>query len=119
MSWLSVVNLIAFLAVLSYTLYLFVYVLYSRYLFIKVGKEEVGVKQQLGVGINEFVAQVFGHQKFLIDKKSGIMHFFMFYGFIILQFGAIDLIGKGLTGNPYWQRNREDDMCCGAGGGMM
>lgn len=101
MSWLSVVNLIAFFAVLSYTLYLFVHILYSRYLFIKLGKE-VDFKKQLGEGINEFIAQVFGHKKLLKDKKSGIMHFFMFYGFIILQFGALDLIGKGLTGNPYW-----------------
>lgn len=101
MSWLAVMNLIVFFGVLSYTLYLFVHIVYSRYLFIKLGKE-VDFKKQLGKGINEFIAQVFGHKKLLKDKKSGIMHFFMFYGFIILQFGAIDLIGKGLTGHPYW-----------------
>jgi Fe-S oxidoreductase len=33
----------------------------------------------------------------LKDKKSGIMHVVMFYGFIILQFGAIELIVKGLV----------------------
>jgi len=31
------------------------------------------------------------------DRKSGIMHLAIFYGFIILQFGALDLIWKGLT----------------------
>lgn len=29
------------------------------------------------------------------DPKSGIMHLVVFYGFIILQFGALDIIVKG------------------------
>jgi hypothetical protein len=40
---------------------------------------------------------VFGQKKLLKDKKSGIMHIVMFYGFIILQLGVIDLIIKGLV----------------------
>jgi heterodisulfide reductase subunit C/nitrate reductase gamma subunit len=39
---------------------------------------------------------VFGQTKLLKDKKSGIMHIVIFYGFIILQLGALDLILKGL-----------------------
>lgn len=39
---------------------------------------------------------VFGQKKLLKDKKSGFMHVVMFYGFIIIQFGAIDLFIKGL-----------------------
>lgn len=101
MNWLSVLNLITFLAVLSYALYLFVYIVYSRYLFIKLGKK-VDFKKEFKTRLNELMAQMFGHKKLMKDKKSGIMHFFIFYGFIILQFGAIDLIGKVLTGNPYW-----------------
>ncbi|GAA0358003.1 heterodisulfide reductase-related iron-sulfur binding cluster [Bacillus horti] len=101
MSWLSVVNLIAFLAVLSYVLYLFSYIVYSRYLFVKLG-QKTDFKKAFKERINELLVQMFGHKKLLKDKKSGIMHFFIFYGFIILQLGAIDLIGKGLTGNAYW-----------------
>lgn len=101
MNWLSVVNLLAFLTVLAYVLYLFSYIVYSRYLFIKLG-QKVNFKQEFKQRLNELVAQMFGHRKLLKDKKSGIMHIFIFYGFIILQLGAIDLIGKGLTGNPYW-----------------
>ncbi|WP_025025795.1 heterodisulfide reductase-related iron-sulfur binding cluster [Caldalkalibacillus mannanilyticus] len=100
-SWLSVLNLLAFFAVLSYVLYLFTHIVYSRYLFIKLGKK-VDFKGELNERLNELFAQMFGHKKLMKDKKSGIMHFVMFYGFIILQFGALDLIGKGLTGNPYW-----------------
>ncbi|WP_202079693.1 heterodisulfide reductase-related iron-sulfur binding cluster [Caldalkalibacillus salinus] len=101
MEWLAVLNLIAFFAVLSYALYLFVHIVYSRYLFVKLGKE-TDFKQAFKERLNELLVQMFGHKKLLKDKKSGVMHFFMFYGFIILQFGAIDLIGKGLTRNPEW-----------------
>lgn len=100
-NWLAIVNLITFFAVLSYVLYLFTHILYSRYLFIKLGKK-VDFKKAFKERISDLAVQMFGHTKLMKDKKSGIMHFFMFYGFIILQFGAIDLIGKGLTGNPYW-----------------
>lgn len=36
-------------------------------------------------------------KKLLKDKKSGIMHVMFFYGFILVQFGAIDFIWKGLA----------------------
>ncbi|MDQ0339376.1 Fe-S oxidoreductase [Caldalkalibacillus uzonensis] len=101
MSGLAILNLIAFFAVLAYVLYLFTHILYSRYLYLKLG-QEVDFKQAFKERLNEILVQVFGHSKLFKDKKSGIMHFVMFYGFIILQFGAIDLIGKGLSGNPYW-----------------
>lgn len=100
----SLINLIAFFAVLAYTLYLFAHIVYSRYLFWKLGKE-VDWKKAFKERLNETLVQMFGHKKLLKDKKSGIMHFVMFYGFIILQFGAIDLIGKGLTENPYWLKD--------------
>ncbi|WP_127533160.1 (Fe-S)-binding protein [Paenibacillus kobensis] len=42
--------------------------------------------------------QIFGHRKLLRDIRSGVMHLLLFYGFIVLQFGALDLIWKGLAG---------------------
>lgn len=42
--------------------------------------------------------QVFGHRKLLRDIRSGVMHLLLFYGFIVLQFGALDLIWRGLAG---------------------
>ncbi|MCQ6562498.1 (Fe-S)-binding protein [Paenibacillus mendelii] len=47
----------------------------------------------------EWAAHVFGHRKLLKDIRSGILHLVLFYGFIVLQFGAADLIWKGLTGS--------------------
>lgn len=51
--------------------------------------------------------EVFGHRKLLNDIRSGTMHLVYFYGFIVLQFGAADLIWKGLSGGdplpiPYY-----------------
>lgn len=45
-----------------------------------------------------FAREVFGHRKLLKDVRSGLMHLIYFYGFIMLQFGAVDLIWKGLSG---------------------
>ncbi|WP_274654983.1 (Fe-S)-binding protein [Paenibacillus humicola] len=48
----------------------------------------------------EWAGYVFGHRKLLKDIRSGILHLAMFYGFIVLQFGAADIIWKGLSGSP-------------------
>ena len=93
---LALINLIAFFLVLAYGLYLAGHVVYSRYLFIKLGKKP-DVKNDFGARINLMLDNVIFHKKLLKDKKSGIMHVVMFYGFITLQFGAIELVIKGLS----------------------
>ncbi|MCQ6360706.1 hypothetical protein NPM01_30095, partial [Bacillus cereus] len=40
---------------------------------------------------------LFGQKKLQKDKKSGIIHVIFFYGFILVQFGAIDYVWKGLA----------------------
>ncbi|MGA3882080.1 hypothetical protein ACPCYY_19830, partial [Bacillus pumilus] len=40
---------------------------------------------------------VFEQKKLLKDKKSGILHVLFFYGFILVQFGALDFLMKGLV----------------------
>lgn len=96
MDWLPLINLIAFFLVLAYGLYLVAHVLYSRYLFIKLGKK-AAMKDDFRTRLNLVIENVFLQRKLLKDRKSGVMHVIMFYGFIILQFGAIELIGKGLS----------------------
>ncbi|MFC8685001.1 heterodisulfide reductase-related iron-sulfur binding cluster [Brevibacillus porteri] len=93
---LALINLIAFFLVLAYGLYLAGHVVYSRYLFIKLGKKS-DVKNDFGARINLMLDNVIFHKKLLKDKKSGVMHVVMFYGFITLQFGAIELVIKGLS----------------------
>lgn len=95
MGW-SIINFIAFLAVTGYAFYLFAHIVYSRYMFIKLGKK-VDFKKDMNARLGAIWTNVFGQKKLLKDPKSGVMHIVFFYGFIILQFGAIDLIVKGLA----------------------
>ncbi|TCS95544.1 (Fe-S)-binding protein [Hazenella coriacea] len=96
MEALQIVNLLVFLGLAAYAFYLFGNVIYKRYMFVRLGKPSdfhVDFKK----AINEVMVNVFGQKKLLKDKKSGFMHAVMFYGFIIIQFGAIDLFIKGLA----------------------
>nr|WP_263324128.1 4Fe-4S dicluster domain-containing protein [Neobacillus sp. Marseille-Q6967] len=96
MNGLLWVNLIAFLTVTAYAVSLFVYVVKTRIEYIKLGKKvefDNNVKERM----QKIWVNVFGQKKLLKDKKSGIMHVMFFYGFILVQFGAIDFIWKGIA----------------------
>ena len=95
MNGLLWINLIAAILVTAYAIYLFAYLVKSRIEFIKLGKKEEfdnDVKKRL----EKIWVYVFGQKKLMKDKKSGTMHVLFFYGFILVQFGAIDLIWKGI-----------------------
>jgi Fe-S oxidoreductase len=91
---ISLLNLITFLAVTGYAIYLFVHLVYSRYLFVKLGKK-AEFEPNLKVRINAVLVNGFGQRKLFKDKKSGLMHLVLFYGFFIIQIGLIELIIKG------------------------
>lgn len=93
------INFIAFLAVTIYAAWLFYKVVRARFTYIKMGKQ-ANFKEERKERIKAIFVNVFGQWKLLKDIKSGIMHVALFYGFIIVQFGVIDLIGKGLV--PGW-----------------
>lgn len=95
MSWVHI-NLIAFLLVVGYAVYLFAHLMYSRMNFIKLGRAG-DLKESAPKSLKAFWVNVFGQKKLLKDRKSGIMHIVLFYGFLLVQFGAIDLIWKGLN----------------------
>lgn len=95
MNGLLWVNLIAFLAVTAYGISLFTYVVKTRITYIKLGKKaefDNDVKKRL----QKIWVMVFGQKKLLKDKKSGAIHVMFFYGFILVQFGALDFIWKGI-----------------------
>ncbi|MEI5909050.1 4Fe-4S dicluster domain-containing protein [Bacillus spongiae] len=96
MNILLIVNWLAFLFVTAYAVSLFVYVVKTRIAFIKLGKK-VEFEQNIKERLNKIWVNVFGQKKLLKDKKSGIIHVMFFYGFILVQFGAIDFIWKGLA----------------------
>ena len=90
------INLLAFIAVTIYGIYLFARVVATRVAYIRLGKKsefDFDLKKQ----VKKIVTIVFGQSKLLKDKKSGTIHVMMFYGFILVQFGAIDMFIKGLA----------------------
>ena len=89
------INFIAFLAVTAYAVSLFVYLIKTRIAYIKLGRK-VEFDHNIRERLHKIWVHVFGQKKLLKDKKSGIMHVLFFYGFILVQFGAIDFITKGI-----------------------
>src|SRR5699024_10201577 len=77
-------------------IYLFVKVVATRVSYIKLGKKSE-FDGEMKERLRRIWVIVFGQSKLLKDKKSGIIHVMMFYGFILVQFGAIDVIIKGLA----------------------
>ncbi|MED4015879.1 (Fe-S)-binding protein [Sutcliffiella cohnii] len=99
-TYLLIANWILFIVVTAYAVSLFVYVVRTRIEYIKLGKKvefDAKVKERW----EKLLVNVFGQKKLLKDKKSGIMHIMFFYGFLLVQLGAIDLIIKGLSPNAH------------------
>lgn len=96
MSGFLIANTLLFLIVTAYAVYLFVYLVKTRLAYIKLGQKEQ-FDQRFKERLHAIWVNVFGQKKLLKDKKSGIIHVMFFYGFILVQFGAIDFIIKGLA----------------------
>lgn len=90
------VNWALFLVVTGYAAYLFITLVKTRYEFIKLGKKAEW-NNTTKERIDAVLVNVFGQKKLMKDKKSGIIHVMLFYGFLLVQLGAIDLIWKGLA----------------------
>lgn len=85
-----------FLLVTAYAVYLFASLVRTRLAYIKMGKKPefiLSMKERR----DAMITMVFGQKKLLKDKKSGIIHVIFFYGFLLVQFSAIDVIWKGLN----------------------
>ncbi|MCY8316464.1 heterodisulfide reductase-related iron-sulfur binding cluster [Bacillus vallismortis] len=96
MSGFLIANALLFLIVTAYAVYLFVYLIKTRLAYIRLGQKEQ-FDQRIKERLRAIWVNVFGQKKLLKDKKSGIIHIMFFYGFILVQFGAIDFIIKGLA----------------------
>ncbi|PGP07310.1 hypothetical protein CN996_01745 [Bacillus cereus] len=96
MNSLLIINWLAAIAVIAYAGYLFVYLIRTRMAYIQLGKK-IEFDRRFKERWDLLKVNVFGQKKLLKDKKSGIMHVMFFYGFILVQFGAIDFVWKGLA----------------------
>jgi len=99
------INGLAFLLVTGLGVHWFVRAVANRYTYVKLGRRLVDGRElgeaalaALRGTLGRFAAETFGQTKLLKDRKSGIMHIVIFYGFLVLQVGAIDLIARGLFG---------------------
>src|SRR5690606_11185389 len=93
---LLIANWVLFIAVTAYAIYLFIYLLKSRYDFIKLG-QKVEFEENFNERLRKVMVNVFGQKKLMKDKKSGAIHVMFFYGFLLVQASAIDFIIKGLS----------------------
>ncbi|MCR6098586.1 (Fe-S)-binding protein [Salipaludibacillus agaradhaerens] len=89
------INWILFSVVTVYAIYLFASLVKTRRDYIKLGQKPEFILSKKE-RIEAVMTMVFGQKKLLKDKKSGIIHVMLFYGFILVQFSAIDVIWKGL-----------------------
>ncbi|TSI07460.1 (Fe-S)-binding protein [Lysinibacillus sp. BW-2-10] len=96
MSPLLIANWVFFVAVVLYALGLFIYLLKTRTAYVKLGKKEE-FNESIKERLEKIWVNVFGQSKLLKDKKSGFIHVLFFYGFLLVQLGAIDFIWKGLA----------------------
>lgn len=87
-----------FAAVVLFAITMFAMVVQRRILYMRLGVPAVFSRYRRKSGSKSgFASQVLGHRKLLNDVRSGVMHLVYFYGFIVLQFGAADLVWKGLN----------------------
>ncbi|WP_019394766.1 heterodisulfide reductase-related iron-sulfur binding cluster [Priestia filamentosa] len=95
MTMLLWINMLAFLVVTAYAVFLFSYLIRTRLAYIRLGRK-IEFDGEVKERYRKVVENVFGQKKLLKDRKSGIIHVLFFYGFILVQFGALDFIIKGL-----------------------
>ncbi|MFE3574200.1 heterodisulfide reductase-related iron-sulfur binding cluster [Lysinibacillus sp. NPDC059133] len=96
MSPLVIANIVLTVLVVFYAVGLFFYLLKTRYKFVQLGKK-VEFDESVQERIRYLMVNVLGQNKLLKDPKSGLIHVMFFYGFLMVQLGAIDLIWKGLA----------------------
>lgn len=96
MSPLLIANIVLTVVVVLYAAGLFVYLLKTRYKYVQLGKK-VEFDESISERIRYLMVNVLGQNKLLKDAKSGLIHVMFFYGFLMVQLGAIDLIWKGLA----------------------
>ncbi|MCY0875376.1 MAG: heterodisulfide reductase-related iron-sulfur binding cluster [Firmicutes bacterium] len=89
-------GIIAFSVLLIAALYAFGGGVYERYRFLRLGQPEARSDRK-GERWRSFFRNVLGQGKVLAEP-SGIGHFFIFWGFLILGFGELDFFSYGLFG---------------------
>lgn len=86
---------IVFVIVLVAALAVFAYALTRRVQYVLLGRPEHRF-DQVGRRFGGFVYLVFGQRK-LFKERVGVIHFFIFWGFIVIAFGTLQIIAEGIS----------------------
>ncbi len=84
-----------FIAVLVLSLAFFAYALARRVGFVMLGRPESRWDRPVARTAG-FVTLVFGQKK-LFKERVGVIHFFIFWGFIVIAFGTLQIIAEGIS----------------------
>lgn len=96
---LTGIEIIVFLVLASLTAYSVVTDVFNRVQYAQLGQSEDRFDRS-GERWGLVFSQVLGQAKVLKDPVSGIMHFFIFWGFITLALGTLNFIVEGLLHTP-------------------
>jgi Fe-S oxidoreductase len=86
----------AFFAVLAIALIIFINELYFYIRLLLAFKPE-NRADQIGKRIKYLFRYVFGQRRLLDQIVMGVAHFLIFWGFIVISFGTLNFIGKGIS----------------------
>jgi Fe-S oxidoreductase len=86
---------VIFMLVLAVALGLFLYFLLQRIRYLLLGRPEPRV-DHVGRRTGGFLALVFGQRR-VLREPMGVVHFFIFWGFIVIAVGTLQIIGEGLS----------------------
>ena len=94
---MQLVQAVVMIAILGVGFYLFVQGILVRFKWATIGRPQVRW-DNVGKRLERAIALVLGQKKLLQRGWRGVMHVVFFYGFLVLQTVALDVIVKGLFG---------------------
>lgn len=91
-------NNIIFVFVFSITIAIFAFNITKFFSYLKIGKKEIRTDKPLS-RLWKVLTVAFGQTKLLREPAAGLMHFFIFWGFLILLSAIFESIGEGFNSN--------------------
>lgn len=104
MNGLAYIKLIAAFIVTGASIWMFIEIIKRRFAYLSLGTPVSWARKRQS-RLTRVSKEVLLHERLLNDIRSGVLHLFYFYGFIMLQLGAIDIVLQGLWEVPLipWQ----------------
>ncbi len=88
-----------FIVLLLSTLAVFCYRLRGNLRFMQLGKGDEDVRRDAPFSrLKYMLANGLLQPKMLTDKKAAVMHYFIFYGFLVVTWGTLETLAQGIIG---------------------